>query len=71
MALNPSTDSVRIHTQDIAAARAITGLDAGPAVRQLLREAIAARRARKSPVTVEECAEAAHAAIERLREVAK
>ena len=71
MALNPSTDPIRIHLQDIAAARTLTGLDAGPAVRQLLREAIAARRARKVPVTMEECAEAAHAAIERLQEAAR
>lgn len=68
MALNPSTDPIRIHLQDIAAARTLTGLDAGPAVRQLLREAIAAR---KVPTTVQECAEAAHAAIERLQEAAR
>lgn len=65
MPLNPSTESIRHRKATIAEAVALTGLDKGDAVRRLLDEGIAARRV---PVTVEEHAEAAHAAIERLRE---
>ena len=61
----PSTRSVRVHTAELLEAMALTGLEEGPAARLLLSEGIAAR---KQPVTLEDRARAAHAAIERLRE---
>lgn len=66
--MSASTASIRIHTQAIADARHLTGLDAGPAVRKLLDEGIAAR---KQPVTLKDHAEAAIGHIRRLVEEAK